>query len=155
MPIALWNVIIKIDTKNIASIIIKNCLRIIGDNHTDFIHNRLTNDNINIAFEIFHFLNKTNNRKKKHVGIKMDMAKAYVRLEWNFINHMPLAMRFPSGLTKTLMNCISTIFSPSWSMVNLLKPLTPLEGSDKGILFPLFVYNMCRCALKYFELIPK
>jgi hypothetical protein len=46
-----------------------------------FLPGRLITDNTLLAFEFFHHLKHNKNKKKGFVGIKLDMAKAYDRLE--------------------------------------------------------------------------
>jgi hypothetical protein len=47
--------------------------------------------------------------KTGYVGIKTDMAKAYDRLEWNFLKATLEAMNFPSNMVNTIMKCVSTV----------------------------------------------
>lgn len=44
------------------------------------------------------------------MGIKLDMAKTYVMLEWYFICNTLLALGFPTRIFNAIMNCI-TIFN--------------------------------------------
>jgi hypothetical protein len=57
---------------------------------------------------MFQYL-KTTNRKKGYVGIKTDMAKAYDRVEWDFLKATLEAMGFPQQLTNTIIRCVSTV----------------------------------------------
>lgn len=99
-PISLCNVILKIVTKTIANRI-KNVLpQVISDHQSAFLPNRLITDNILVAFEVFNKIYKTNNTKKGLVGIKLDMAKVYDRIEWSFLNKTLLTMGFPPILLK-------------------------------------------------------
>ncbi|PNX96792.1 ribonuclease H, partial [Trifolium pratense] len=83
-PISLCNVTLKIITKTLANRI-KNILPdIISPNQSAFIKGRLITDNTLIASEIFHYLSHTK-RKNGFVGLKTDMAKAYDRVEWDFL----------------------------------------------------------------------
>lgn len=80
-PISLCNVILKIVTKTIKKRIKKFLPTVISENQSAFISNRLITNNILVAFEAFHKFYKTHNTKKDLVGIKLDMAKAYDRIE--------------------------------------------------------------------------
>lgn len=43
------------------------------------------------------------------VDIKLDMEKAYDRLDWNFIKHTLINIGFPMSFTKIIMNCLTTV----------------------------------------------
>jgi len=74
-------VILKIITKTIANRVKKVLPFIVSDHQIAFLSNRLIADNILVAFEAIHKIHKTNNSKKGLVGIKLDMAKTYDRIE--------------------------------------------------------------------------
>jgi hypothetical protein len=75
--ISLCNVILKIITKTIANRLKPILPNIISPNQSAFTKDHLITDNTLVAFEMFQYL-KTTNRKKGYVGIKTDMAKAYM-----------------------------------------------------------------------------
>jgi hypothetical protein len=108
-PISLCNVILKIITNTISNRIKKVLPTIISDHQSAFMSNRLITDNILVAFEAFHKINNTHNSRKGLVGIKLDMAKAYDRIEWTFLNKTLLAIGFPPSMVSTIMKCVSTI----------------------------------------------
>lgn len=43
------------------------------------------------------------------VGAKFDIAKAYDRLEWNFIEVIMSAINFPANIIKTVMDYITSV----------------------------------------------
>ena len=75
------NVIYKIISKTIANRLKIILLDIIGKFQSAFVLERLITDNALIAFESFHWMRKKKLGKKGNVGIKLDMAKAYDRIE--------------------------------------------------------------------------
>lgn len=50
-----------------------------------FVARRQIQDNIDIAHEVFHFLKMRKTKCKFELGIKLDMHKAYKRVEWDFL----------------------------------------------------------------------
>jgi hypothetical protein len=107
-PISLCNVTLKIITKTISNRIKEVLLDIISQNQSAFIKGRLITDNTIIAADIFNYLQHTN-RKNGYVGIKTDMAKAYDRVEWRFLEATLTTMGIPTSLIQTIMKCVTTV----------------------------------------------
>lgn len=63
--------------------------------------------NIHLAQEIVHTMN---NKKEtnKHLALKLDMSKAFDRLEWSFLINVMLQMGFSQEWCHLIMQCIST-----------------------------------------------
>ncbi|XP_019186396.1 PREDICTED: uncharacterized protein LOC109181097 [Ipomoea nil] len=84
-PIALSNVVYRVMAKMLANRMKPLMEGIISESQSAFIPDRLITDNILLAAEVGHFLN----RKQCGVGgwsaLKLDMAKAYDRVEWSFL----------------------------------------------------------------------
>lgn len=105
-PISICNVILKIVTKTLANRIKKILPNIINEFQSAFLYGRLITDNSLIAFEMFHYIRKPRKKNNGHVGIKLDIAKAYDSLEWDFIELTLRAMGFPNNIIHTIMDCI-------------------------------------------------
>jgi hypothetical protein len=62
-----------------------------------------------LAYEIVHHLKS----KKKDAGglaaIKLDMSKAYDRVEWSFLEKMMRKMGFHEKWVQFIMKCVSTV----------------------------------------------
>ena len=54
-------------------------------------------DNILIAFESLHHMKTGYFRKKSFMALKLDMSKAYDRVEWLFLEKILLKMGFQSS----------------------------------------------------------
>lgn len=74
--------------KTVSKVIANRLKRIIGDLagewQVGFIPNRQANDNIAIAQESIHSM-RTMRNKKKGMVVKIDLEKAYDRIDWNFL----------------------------------------------------------------------
>ena len=57
-----------------------------------------------IAFEFMHYLNKKNEGKESYMSIKLDMSKAFDRVEWNFIHEVMSKMGFAKKWIDLIMN---------------------------------------------------
>ncbi|XP_074297456.1 uncharacterized protein LOC141628183 [Silene latifolia] len=66
---------------------------IVSENQSAFTLGRLITDNILVAFEIFHHMKNTRTGDG-HMALKLDMAKAYDRIEWTFLERVLIRMGF-------------------------------------------------------------
>ncbi|KAL0463236.1 UNVERIFIED_CONTAM: hypothetical protein Slati_0211200 [Sesamum latifolium] len=91
------------------------------DNHSypiSFVPGRLITDNVLLAFESNHFLNTYSKGQKHFMNLKLDISKAYDRVEWSFTRRVlvpNLVLSFPRGdsVTGTLHPLICFYFVQS------------------------------------------
>lgn len=105
-PISLCNSIYKVVTKIIVGRLRPYLDKLVSPNQTAFMSGRRGLDNVVVAQELIHSLDK----KKGKVGfmaIKVDLVKAYDWLEWSFIRNVLIAFRFLVELIKLIMSCVS------------------------------------------------
>jgi hypothetical protein len=151
-PISLCNVIQKIITKTIANRIKHILPEVISQNQSAFVPGRLITDNTLVAFEIFHFFKQSKN-KQGYISVKIDMAKAYDRVEWPFLQVTLETMGFPQNLTDTIMKCVKTV---NFSILINGRPsqsFCPKRGLRQGD--PLSPYLFIICANVFSNLITK
>lgn len=80
-PISLCNVVYKILVKVLANRLKPTLNNIIAENQSAFVPGRMIIDNIMLAFETQHFLKRKTQGKEGYVALKIDMSKAYDRME--------------------------------------------------------------------------
>ncbi|XP_019150373.1 PREDICTED: uncharacterized protein LOC109147192 [Ipomoea nil] len=97
-PIALSNVVYKVVAKVIANRMKPLLGDIISVSQSAFIPGRLITDNILVAAEVGHFLNRKQLGKVGLGTLKLDMTKAYDRMEWSFLRKMMLALGFQANV---------------------------------------------------------
>lgn len=73
-----------------------------------FVPGRSILDNVIVAFELMHALKRKHNGKKGWLALKLDMSKAYDRVEWIFLRRMMEKLGFDSRWISLVMNCITT-----------------------------------------------
>lgn len=62
-----------------------------------------------MAFETFHYMHSVCSGKKGSMAIKLDMSKAYDRVEWDFLENVMLNMGFHEQWVRMVMSCVSTV----------------------------------------------
>jgi hypothetical protein len=84
-PISLCPVLYKIGAKAVT-----NCLRgclneIVSEEQSAFVPGRLITDNVLVAYKSVHAMKKRKKGKNFSCTVKLDMMKAYDRVEWQFL----------------------------------------------------------------------
>lgn len=85
MSISCCNFMYKIITKIMVSRLKPHLDGLISPTQSAFISGRQIQDNIIVAHEVFHALKSAKHKEKEAMAIKLDMNKAYDRLEWDYI----------------------------------------------------------------------
>lgn len=106
-PISLCCTVYKVITKIIVSRIRPYLIKWISPNQASYVPGRHIADNIMITQEILHKCRVTHGNKGFLVW-KIDLSKAYDKLNWNFIEQVLYELQLPPLLTKLIMHCISS-----------------------------------------------
>ena len=69
----------------------------------------LITDNIIVAFEIMHHLNKKRSGKVGEMALKLDMSKAFDRVEWGCLEKIMYKMGFNDKWVNIMMQCITLV----------------------------------------------
>ena len=110
-PIALCNVTYKIITKLIAERLKPFLATLISEEQGGFVGGRQILDGVVIASEAIHSMATS---KEKAMFIKLDLAKAYDRVSWEFLGHVLHAFGFDMEWVDWILSCVT---SPSFSVL--------------------------------------
>ncbi|XP_016700008.1 uncharacterized protein [Gossypium hirsutum] len=130
--ISLCRFIYKIISKFLANrlkVVLPFC---ITQNQSTFIPGRMIHNNVLVAHELMNYLRSPKNSPNKGCVIKLDMSKAYDRVEWSFIKKVMLKMGFSRDWIKKIMNCVSTVRYRAKCNMNLTDIIVPENGFCQG-----------------------
>jgi len=123
-PISLCNVVYKIISKILANRLKVVLPNIISSTQSAFLPRRLITDNILAAYETMHSMQTSMWSKVGFMGIKLDMSKAYDRVEWAFQESAMRRLGFDGKWVNWIMACIRSV---SYSVVINGSPMGKLE----------------------------
>jgi hypothetical protein len=137
-PISLCNVIYKIASKVLANRLKAVLPSVISPYQSAFLPGRLITDNILAAYETLHSMHTKMWSKVGFMGIKLDMSKAYDRVEWEFLEVVMSKLGFSDRWIRLIMECVRTV---TYSIIvngQAVGKITPSRGLRKGDPFVTF-----------------
>ena len=134
-PISLGNVVSYIVSKVLANWVKSILPNVISDAQSAFIPNRLITNNTTVAYEMLHRMRNQRKGKTCHMAIKLDISKAYDRVEWSFLRWIMLKMGLPDQWVNLAMETVRTA---SYSIL--------INGEPKGLIKPTRGIKQGDCA---------
>ncbi|WJX44074.1 hypothetical protein P8452_31099 [Trifolium repens] len=131
-PISLCNVLYKMVSKLLANRMKRCLVKCVSEEQSAFIEGRSILDNALIAIEIIHALKRKTQGSKGELALKIDISKAYDRVDWGFLRGMLERLGFSNQWINWMMLCVSSV---NYSvLVNFEKvgPIYPGRGLRQG-----------------------
>ncbi|KAA3464007.1 reverse transcriptase [Gossypium australe] len=128
-PISLCTVMYKLVTKTIANRlqdVIGGC---IDKAQSAFIPGRLISDNVLLAYELFYTFRQKRTGKRGYMAVKLDMSKAYDRVEWDFVMQVMRKMGFSSNWIELIMKCITRVSEGLSALMRMAKQNGLVKGA--------------------------
>ncbi|KAK1648056.1 hypothetical protein QYE76_065861 [Lolium multiflorum] len=108
-PISLCNVVYKVIAKLLANRLKHILTDTITPNRSAFVPGRLITDNILVAYESYHTIKSKKTGKYGICAVKLDMHKAYDRVEWTFLQKILVRLGFDHSWVDLIMACVSSV----------------------------------------------
>ena len=131
-PISLCNVIYKIISKCLVNRLRPLLDGMISPTQSAFIPGRLISDNALIAFECMHSLSTLKDLRGEYCAYKLDLAKAYDHVDWQFLQSMMGALGFAPQWIKWVMTCVTSVKFAVHFNGQLLQSFSPSHGLRQG-----------------------
>lgn len=106
-PIGLCNTLYKMVTKILVQWLKPFLLDLIHPFQASFIPGRKASNIVILTQEIIHTMS-TSKSKNGLIVLKIDLEKAFDRLEWSFVYHVLTWFKFPKEWIDLIMSCISS-----------------------------------------------
>lgn len=148
-PISLCNVIYKIVSKCLVNRLRPILDELISVNQSAFVPGRMITNNALLAFECFHRIQKNRQPNKATCAYKLDLSKAFDRVDWKFLEQAMYKLCFAHRWVSWIMTCISTVRFAVKFHGTLLNTFAPTRGLRQGDpLSPfLFLFMVDRLSL--------
>ncbi|CAN1788787.1 Transposon TX1 uncharacterized 149 kDa protein [Linum perenne] len=142
-PISLCNVRYRIVAKMLANRLRTIMPTLIPEEQSAFIRDRSIVDNVLIAFETLHAKNGRRLVKDGEAALKIDISKAYDRVEWGYLEAIMRKMGFSEWWVERMLMCIKAVDYSVLINTSRTEQFRPERGLRQGFPLSSFLFVLC------------
>ena len=131
-PISLCNVIYKVISKFLVNRLRPFLHKLVSESQSEFIPGRMITDNASIAFECFYKIQQSKISQNTHCAYKLDLTKAYDRVEWKFLEGALSKFGFCHKWISWVMTCVRSVRYAVRMNGEILEFFYPSRGLRQG-----------------------